>query len=144
MLLLMLLAACAGDAPQVEPRPEQPAVAAPAPGPSVRVRKEGGSQGRIDLFAIAGNDRGPRIAHCPEDCFEVTAVLPDADTRLEVVATGWPYLRMKGWKDLKPCARSDGGFMSPCRFALSDVPADGIVAVFIARPGFEHFGVQPE
>lgn len=128
--LLLLLAACAGDAPVV-------ATAAPEPEPpTLRVAKEGGDLGRIDLFHYdprAG--RMARLAHCPEGCAETVAVLPGPDVELEVVATGWPYMRMSGWKNLAPCARSDGGFMSPCRFRVADVPPEGIVAVFFARPG---------
>jgi hypothetical protein len=122
------LAACAADAPA--PPPDRPAPV------TLRVAKEGGKLGRIDLFHYhprAG--RLERLAHCPEGCVETLAVLPAIDAELEVVATGWPYMRMSGWKNLAPCARTDGGFMSPCRFRPSDVPPEGIVAVFYPRPG---------
>jgi hypothetical protein len=128
---VLLLAGCAVDAP--EP---------PAPPPAtLRVAKEGSALGRIDLFhyhPTAG--RLERLAHCPEGCAETLATLPSLEAELEVVATGWPYLRMSGFKNLAPCVRSDGGFMSPCRFKLADVPADGVVAIFYARPGVP----QPE
>jgi hypothetical protein len=42
---------------------------------------------------------------------------------------------MTGFKDLAPCVRTDGGFMSPCRIKPADIPAVGIVAVFYPRPG---------
>jgi hypothetical protein len=124
----LALAGCVADAPA----PPSPA----ASPPTVRVAKEGGTLGRIDLFHFhprAG--RMERLAHCPEGCTEALAVLPAIDAELEVVATGWPYMRMSGWKNLPPCARTDGGFMSPCRFTLKDVPPEGIVAVFYPRPG---------
>lgn len=128
LVLAGVLAACAAD------RPAPPA--AEAPKPTLRVAKEGGTLGRIDLFHYhprAG--RMERLAHCPEGCAETLAILPAIDAELEVVATGWPYMRMSGWKNLAPCARTDGGFMSPCRFKVADVPQEGIVAVFYARPG---------
>lgn len=146
VLLALGLVACAAT-PTEEP------AAAPVAAPDgkgdrlatpIRVRKEGGSAGRIDLFTFGEAGRGERIAHCPEDCFEVTALLPGIDTELEVVATGWPFMRMKGWKNLAPCARTDGGFMSPCRIRYTDIPAEGIVAVFFPRPGFEHLGTEIE
>jgi hypothetical protein len=126
---LLLLAACASQTP-----PDQAATEPPPQ--TIRVAKEGSDLGRIDLFhydAQAG--RMERLAHCPEGCAETFATLPYEGALLEVVATGWPYLRMTGFKDLAPCVRTDGGFMSPCRFKPSDVPKDGVVAVFIARPG---------
>lgn len=124
-----VLLGCAADAPASRP-------AAPADLPKVRVAKEGGTLGRIDLFHYQpGPGRMARLAHCPEGCGETVAVLPAIDAELEVVATGWPYMRMSGWKDLAPCARTDGGFMSPCRFRVSDIPPEGIVAVFYPRPG---------
>ena len=122
------LAGCASDAPRQH--------AAAPPGPILRIAKEGSTLGRIDLFhyhPTAG--RMERLAHCPEGCAQTSATLPAIDAELEVVATGWPFLRMSGWKDLVPCARTDGGFMSPCRFKLADVPPEGIVAIFYARPG---------
>lgn len=125
---LLLLAACAIEAP-----PDQAATEAPL---TIRVAKEGSDLGRIDLFRYderAG--RMERLAHCPEGCAEAFATLPYEGALLEVVATGWPFLRMTGFKDLPPCARTDGGFMSPCRFKPSDVPKDGVVAIFIPRPG---------
>lgn len=128
LAVLLLAAACAGE-PPVAATPEPPP-------PTLRVAKEGGDLGRIDLFHYdprAG--RMERLAHCPEGCAEAIAVLPAPDAELEVVATGWPYMRMSGWKNLAPCARSDGGFMSPCRFRVADVPPEGIVAIFYARPG---------
>jgi len=124
----IFVAACAADAP--------PQRTATPQAPVLRVAKEGSTLGRIDLFQYhptAG--RMERLAHCPEGCAETVAALPAIDAELEVVATGWPYLRMSGWKNLAPCARTDGGFMSPCRFKLADVPAEGIVAIFFARPG---------
>jgi hypothetical protein len=128
-LLLPLLAACAaGDA-------EPPQAALPPPPQKIRVAKEGGDLGRIDLFhndSRAG--RMERLAHCPEGCAETEATLPFEGALLEVVATGWPFMRMSGFKDLAPCVRTDGGFMSPCRIKPSDIPAAGIVAVFYPRP----------
>lgn len=129
LLLPWLVAACVAEPPEVV----EPAPAAPQ---KIRIAKEGSDLGRIDLFhydARAG--RMERLAHCPEGCMEAEAVLPFDDALLEVVATGWPYLRMTGFKDLAPCVRTDGGFMSPCRIKPSDIPAVGIVAVFIPRPG---------
>lgn len=126
---LLLLGACAIEAP--------PDVAEnPSASLTMRVAKEGSDLGRIDLFHYdtrAG--RMERLAHCPEGCAETFATLPYEGALLEVVATGWPFLRMTGFKDLAPCVRTDGGFMSPCRFKPSDVPKDGVVAVFIPRPG---------
>jgi hypothetical protein len=127
-LACLALAACVADVPA----PAQ-STASPL---TLRVAKEGGVMGRIDLFHYhprAG--RMERLVHCPEGCAEALAVLPAIDAELEVVATGWPYMRMSGWKNLAPCARTDGGFMSPCRFKPSDVPPEGIVAVFFPRPG---------
>lgn len=125
---LLPLAACAIEAPPNEAATEPPS--------TIRVAKEGSDMGRIDLFRYdAQAGRMERLAHCPEGCSETTATLPFADALLEVVATGWPFLRMTGFKDLAPCARTDGGFMSPCRFKPTDVPKDGVVAVFIPRPG---------
>lgn len=126
--LFLAMASCAGDQP---PRAE-----APAPTTTLRVAKDGSTLGRIDLFRYdPAAGRMERLAHCPEGCAETVATFAGTDTELEVVATGWPYLRMSGWKDLAPCARTDGGFMSPCRFKPSDVPAEGIVAIFYPRPG---------
>jgi hypothetical protein len=121
------LAGCAGEATHQ---------AAGAPPLLLRVAKEGSALGRIDLFhyhPTAG--RLERLAHCPEGCAEAKATLPFPEAELEVVATGWPYMRMSGFKNLAPCVRTDGGFMSPCRFKVSDVPPEGIVAIFYARPG---------
>lgn len=131
LMLPLLLAACA----MPDEAPPSPAEAPSGP-PVIRVAKEGSDLGRIDLFhydATAG--RMERLAHCPEGCAEAFATLPHEGALLEVVATGWPFLRMTGFKDLAPCVRTDGGFMSPCRFKPSDVPKEGVVAIFIARPG---------
>ncbi len=133
LLLPFLLAACVAEPPSA---PEPVAEPPPAAPQKIRVAKEGSDLGRIDLFhydARAG--RMERLAHCPEGCAETQAQLPFEGALLEVVATGWPYLRMTGFKDLAPCVRTDGGFMSPCRIKPSDIPAVGIVAVFIPRPG---------
>jgi hypothetical protein len=98
--LLLVLAGCTTEADRA--LPEGP------PKTVLRVAKEGGGLGRIDLFRfdpVAG--RQERLAHCPEGCAEVLATLPDAGVLLEVVATGWPYMRMRGFKELAPCARED-------------------------------------
>lgn len=120
----LLAAACAADRPQ------------PPPAPLLRVAKEGSTLGRIDLFRYdAATGRAEQLAHCPEGCAEAFATLPADGSDLEVVATGWPYLRMQGFKSLPPCATPGGGFVSPCRFAPADAPPGGVVAIFVPRPG---------